>query len=53
MREGRVVGLSCRSGGAVERGEEKRIRKEREDRRGRAEENEGKENKRNDKRRRE
>jgi hypothetical protein len=41
MSEGRVVGLKCRSGGAVERGEEKK-----KDRR-------GKENKRNDKRRRE
>ena len=46
MREGRVVGLKCRSGGAVERGEEKiYIRKEREDRRGRVEEKEGKEKK--------
>ena len=43
MREGRVVGLKCRSGGAVERGEEKKKKKDRR----------GKENKRNDKRRRE
>jgi hypothetical protein len=27
MREGRVVGLKCRSGGAVERGEEKKNKK--------------------------
>ena len=50
MRDGRVVGLKCRSGGAVERREGKKIRK---DRKGRVEEKEGKENKRNDKRRRE
>ncbi len=43
MREGRVVGLKCRSGGVVERGKGKKI-KEREDRRGRVEEKEGKEN---------
>ena len=40
MREGRVVGLKCRSGGAVERGEEKK--KKREDIRGRVEEKEEK-----------
>jgi hypothetical protein len=44
MREGRVVDIKCRSGGAVERGKGKKkiiIRKEREDRRGRVEEKEG------------
>jgi hypothetical protein len=29
MREGRVVGLSCRSGGAVERGKGKKYEKKR------------------------
>jgi hypothetical protein len=50
MIERRVVGLKCRYGGAVERGKEKK--KKREDRRGRVEEKEGKE-KRNDQRIRE
>ena len=42
MREGRVVGLKCRTGGTVERGKGKK--KEREDTRGSVEEKEGKEN---------